>query len=450
MGITPLAFTGVSKFSNDFQTILSRSVSIASLPAKLLENEQKQILDKKMAMAEMRTAVADFSSSLAKLGAGGALTATSSSSALTATVGSGAAAGSYQISDITSLASAAIATTTAGFATSDATQVSTTDHKLQIVVGGVTETIELTAGTDNLEGVRDAINELNLGVTAGILDSHQSPQRYFLSLTATSPGARSIELRTVIDDPLSDLTDETNPGSNAAFKVNGIDVTVTDNFVSSVIPGVNLELKELTEPDETITVTVSANRAPVTTALQEFVDAFNALTQKVDSHIGQSAGMLSGDPIILGISDRMRGVTGFQGSGTFRNLADLGITLDSAGTMSFDNSVIDWMAASDMQHVFELLGDGVEGLSGLESHFTELSDPITGFMRQQLASYDATDSRLAKQVADITERVNAMQSTMMARLQAADAMLASLEGQQNMLTATIDSLNLVTNGRQDG
>lgn len=39
MGLTPLAFTGISSFSQDFQTILKRAVDIAALPAKMLLGE---------------------------------------------------------------------------------------------------------------------------------------------------------------------------------------------------------------------------------------------------------------------------------------------------------------------------------------------------------------------------------------------------------------------------
>lgn len=452
MSITPLSFTGISKFSNDFQTILNRSVSIASLPAKLLENEQKSILDKKMAVADLRSAVSDLASSLTqagRLGSGGALTAISSSTTVVATAGSGAAPGSYVISDISSLAAPAVATSASGYANSSTAQVSSGDHKLQIVAGGVERTIDLTAATDNLEGVRDAINRLNLGVAASVIDTHQEPQRYFLSINATSPGEQTIELRRVADDPASNLLEVTNPGSNAKFKVNGRDVTVTSNSVSSVVTGVNLELKGLTAAGEAIHVAVSADRTPVSSALQAFVDAYNALSRKVDAQIGKNAGVLTGDPVVFNISDRLREVIGFQGPGAFRSLSDLGITLDSAGVMSFDSTAITWMGSAELQHAFEFLGDGATGLSSLALHLTALSDPVNGFMRSQLSSYDEADSRLTQQISDINARVNAMQATMMARLQAADTLLASLESQQNMLTATIDSLNLVTNGRKD-
>jgi hypothetical protein len=41
MTITPLTITGLSSFSDDFQTILNRAVSIASLPLSELQNDSR-------------------------------------------------------------------------------------------------------------------------------------------------------------------------------------------------------------------------------------------------------------------------------------------------------------------------------------------------------------------------------------------------------------------------
>jgi hypothetical protein len=46
MSIGPLVFTGVSTFSNDFQTILSREQQIEQIPIKALQNQQADLLQK--------------------------------------------------------------------------------------------------------------------------------------------------------------------------------------------------------------------------------------------------------------------------------------------------------------------------------------------------------------------------------------------------------------------
>lgn len=452
MSIMPLSFTGVSSFSDDFQSILSRSVSIASLPAQILQNEQQDVLNRKLAMTDLRSAISGFASALGALSGlrdGGALSATSSGYAVGATIGSGASPGVYRITEISSLATQAIATSSLGLETKDSTPVSSGDHRLQLVVGDTTQTIELTAETDNLEGVRDAINALDAGVTATILDTHTEPGRYFLSLAADSKGAQAIELRTVEDDSGSNLLAETSPGSDAVFKVNGQTVTVQDNLASDVIPGVLLELKDTTSDNQVITVAVSTNRNPVSDALQEFVTAYNAMTGKIDAQIGESAGVLSGDPVISQLSGLLREVSGYRGDGAVCSLADLGITLDSAGQMSFDATTISRMSGADLNAALDFLGDEESGLAALESRFTALSDPFTGSIRSMLQGYDQADDRLSEQIAAIEERVNAMQESLMSRLQAADTLLATLASQESMLTATIESLNTVTNGKRD-
>jgi hypothetical protein len=47
MGIAPLAFTGVSQYSSDFQTILNRAVQVAQIPINLLQNKDSDLLQQK-------------------------------------------------------------------------------------------------------------------------------------------------------------------------------------------------------------------------------------------------------------------------------------------------------------------------------------------------------------------------------------------------------------------
>ena len=53
MPITPLTFSGISSYSTDFQTVLERAVKIASLPLKLLQNENADVLGRKTQLASL-------------------------------------------------------------------------------------------------------------------------------------------------------------------------------------------------------------------------------------------------------------------------------------------------------------------------------------------------------------------------------------------------------------
>lgn len=451
MALAPLTFTGISSFSDDFQVILDRSVAIASLPARALEQEQAGLQSRKMAAADLRAAVADLAASLRQLGGlakGGALTASSSSFSVQATAGAGAAPGVYRITNITSLASQAVSRSTSGMADTDTTPVTGGSGTLELVVDGESHTITLAPGADNLAGLRDAINASGLGLTAAILDSGQGPGRYYLSLTANETGQRTIELRLTPGDPGSNLLTTVSQGSDAAFELNGIAMSSKSNTIAGAIAGVTLELKAVTEPGQTVDIRVRPSAAGIAGALQSFVAAYNKLVEKLDAQTGKQQGPLIGESFVQDLKAALREITGYRGTGPRSSLFELGISIDAKGVMSFDPSVVQGLPEGEIPSVFSLLGDGSTGLSALQQRLTEYSDPLTGAITRFLQNLDRTDERLTDQINAIYERVSATRQTLVARLQAADTLLARLEGQKTMLNAAIESLQTVAFGKR--
>jgi len=346
MGITPLTFTGISEFSDDFQTILDRAVSIASIPLQEMQAEQADLLTKKQLLTNIRTAVADLASSVSALGGIGenrALSATSSNTTrVTVTLNGATQAGSYTISDITSVARAASETTASGYATADATAVST-DGIMELVVGSNTYTVDLTAeGANNLNGLRDAINDLDAGVTASVLNTGTGDTPYYLSITATNTGAQTLQLRETAGEAGTNILTSDNQGANAVFKLDGLDITRSGNVINDVIPGLSFTIQSETDPDETVVLSLSSSRTAMANALSEMVTAYNAVREQVNAQIGETAGLLSGDFIVRQIQSDMRALASYQGSGAIKGLTDLGIEFESAtlSTGSFKPSRI--------------------------------------------------------------------------------------------------------------
>jgi len=147
-------------------------VAIAQLPVTALQNRDADILSKETQLSNLGSAVSDLGASLFALGTlanSKALFATSSDSSTVSVQATGAtAAATYTISNITSVASAALETSKAGYADSNATAVSTTGT-LNLIVGATTLPINLLPANNNLVGLRDAINASGLGVTATVL-----------------------------------------------------------------------------------------------------------------------------------------------------------------------------------------------------------------------------------------------------------------------------------------
>jgi flagellar hook-associated protein 2 len=445
---TPQTFTGVSSYSSDLQSILSRSQQIAQIPVKILQNDQTTLQNEISALTSMQSsvgAVATALTRLADLNAQGALSGTTSNSNVTVAVdGTGASPGTYVISDVTSLASYSTATMTNPVADPSATAVAPTDtNTLYLVTGGAPVQIQLTADTNNLYGLRDAINSANAGVAASIITTSDGS---YLALTATTAGPAQIQLLSDPNDTGTDLLSMNQTGSLAAFSINGKPTTATTNQVSGIINGATINLNGIPTTGTSVTLTVSANAAPISSALQTLVSAYNNLGTSVQAQVGASGGALVGNQIVRSIQEQMHQVAYYQGSGAVQSLMDLGVTLNRDGTMSFDSSRLNGMSSQQLAAALSFIGDGSTGLSALGGNFSLFSDSTTGVIQQTISQDQRSQQRLQDQIDAMNVRIAAAQKAEMTKLQAADAALAALESQQSTLTATIKSLNSVLYG----
>jgi len=443
MGLTPLTFTGVSKYSADFQTILSRAVSIANLPAKAIQNQQTDLLQKKLITTNLQTAATGLSASLTALTAVGdnkGLTASSSDSSKVAILTStGTTAASYTVSEITSVAKAASETSAVGYADSNTAPVSSTGT-VKLTVGGNDYTINLTPETNNLVGLRNAINNLGVGVTASVLTTGTGLNPNYLSVSANATGAQALSITDDPDGAAAALLTSDNQGANAVFKLNGVPVSKASNTINDVVPGISFSVLGTTSGD-TVSLSLATDRSKLTSALQTFVANYNALSTQLDGQIGPSAGVLSGDFLIREVQGDLRALTGFQGTGTVKTFSDLGLELSNTGELSLNTTKLDGLSATDIDSAFTFVGSSVFGLGSLGSKFTQLSDPINGLIKIQQDQYEVTNTRLTDDLANITDKVALMQTVMAQKLQAADSLLAQLDSQQNVLTGLLLGVN---------
>lgn len=455
---TPLKFTGISKYSTDFQTIIDRAVSIASLPLKMAQNQQADLLQKKQALSDLSASVSDVAGKLAALGAVGAnqgITATSSNSNKAAILSTNASLPAvYDITEVTSLAKAASETSINGYASSDSTAVSA-GGRVALIFGPpgkeITTTIDLDPASNNLIGLRDKINSLNLGVNASILTTGTGDDPNYLSLSAITSGANTLRLIEDPDGAATDLLTSANQGADTVFKLNGAAVRKSGTVINDVVPGVSFTVLEKTGPGESVTLTLASNAGAISQALQDLAASYNATADKVNAQIGDNAGLLSGDNIIREIQQSLRSIGTYSGSGSgsIRSLAALGIEFGKDGKMTFNAATFSTLSPANLTDAFAFLGGATTGLGALASRFTAISDPVRGMIKLQQNQYDATDRRLNNQVSDLATRITNMQTALAAKLEAADQLLASLDSQQSLLSASIDSLNFSLYGKQD-
>jgi flagellar hook-associated protein 2 len=191
--------------------------------------------------------------------------------------------------------------------------------------------------------------------------------------------------------------------------------------------------------DPAVTVSAASDSTQISTALQDFMTKYNAVASQLNAQIGPAAGLLTGNSLIWGVQAALRGLVNYSGTGTIKSLSDLGIELDSTGKMSFNQTTTDAsrhiafnsLSSVQIAGAFSFLGSATSGFGQLAGSLTQFSDP------------------LSDQVARMTAQVNAMQTGLSAKLQAADAQLAQMQSQQQLLTSTIQGLNFASFGFQN-
>jgi flagellar hook-associated protein 2 len=342
--LAPQTFVGVSQYSSDLQSVLTRAVQIAELPVTALQSQDEAVVSKVAALGSLQSsvnAVAGDLTSLGTLAASQALSATSSDPAtVTGTVDGNLTPTTYTISNITSVASAASETSTASFADASTTTVSPSGT-MQLTLGSQTATINLTSTTNNLQGLENAINSAtdssgnSIPVTASIITAGNNED--YLSVTANGPGATTL---TLTEDPAgphpADFLTASNQGSNTDFTLdNNISVNSPSTTISNVIPGLTLNVLQ-TDPGGTVTVSLNSDPSQLSSALSSFVSDYNSLLTAVNAQVGTGGGPLVGDPVINSIEQNMQQLVSYQGTGAVQSLSDMGITMSDTGQMTLD------------------------------------------------------------------------------------------------------------------
>lgn len=451
MGLTPLTFTGISQYSQDFQTILQRVTTIASFPLNQLKNEQQDVATKRQLTSELSNSVkllGDKITALKDVAANRAVSATSSNtSKLTIDSVNTDTLTTYNITDVTSIAVAASETTLSSYASSTATQVSASGS-VRLTVGATLYDIALTSEENNLVGLRDKINALNSGVTATILTVDAGTN--YLSLSANATGAKVVALR---EDPLglnTNLVTATNQGSNLNFKLNGVQVGRSSNLVNDLVSGVSFTLKQTTSVAETLAIGLSSDRSKLSAAVSGFIDAYNTVQAKITGQVGKTAGLLTGDFLVREAQDILRKVSSFGlGTGSVKSWSDLGVNFSTAGQISFEVGIFNAMSQTQLQDTFSFFKD-TTGLGALSKSTDGFSQDVTGLAAIQIDQYGKTDSRLTEQIAKLEDRISVLRQTYLQKLQVADALLGNFESQRNIVSASIDGLNLVLYGKRNG
>lgn len=469
-----MATTSATTGSNiDVASIVSQLMTVEKRPLTVLAQKEASYSAKLSAIGSLQGALSSFQSAVAGLNDitkfRSMTAAPSDNTALSASAISTAAAGSYSI-NVTSLAQSqklvAVGQTSATASIGSGTSTTLT-FDFGSITGGAfnatagtytgstftsngsgTKTVTIDATNNSLQGIRDAINTANIGVSATIInDGSGTPYRLALSSSAIG-SSNSLKISVAGDAALGTLLNhdpaatqnlsETTTAQNANFTVNGVAVSKASNTVSDVIQGVTLSLLKTTTTATNLTV--ASDNASIQTAVSGFVKAYNDLNttlrnvSKYDPAT-QTGAILQGDAVVLGIQSQLRAAmnTPVSGAGALTNLTQIGVTFQKDGSMAVDSTKLSAAIASNFSNIASLFATTGGASDSLISYSSAASTVKPG-------SYAVNITQLATQ-GNITG-LAAAGTTITAGTN--DALSVSINGISTSVTLTAGTYTAVT------
>ncbi len=448
----------------DVNGLIKASVDAVKMPITEAGGLQQQATitqAKVSAFGQLKSMVSTLSDALGKLtsvtGWNGVTATSSKSDVISATAVGGAAATTFRV-EVQNLAKAQ--TTISDSLQPSGKPVGAGTLKLEIgtwagspkafTAGSASPVSIDISATDTLSDVAGKINGASgAGVTATIINDANGER---LMLTSKSTGDAAGFRLSVTKDADGNTGDSaglsrlvsnssTEYGSNANAKVNGVAVTSATNAFANVVAGVTFTATSTTT--DPVTITVAKDTSAVKANVQAFVTAYNALNGALNDATAydqstKSGALLQGDSGAVNLQNTLRNaLKAVAGSGTLRNLSDIGVVVDGGsgnvspnGNLRLDTTKFDKAMANpdDVKAFFRGSDDG-NGTDGFANKFKVTTSRLldsSGFFATKSKTYDAALKRNAQDTQTILDRADRLQKSLTDRYTALDTKMSGL------------------------
>jgi len=428
----------------DINGIVNQLVSAEITPqASRLDRREATLQAKISAVGTLKGGMSNFQSSLTalkgQLNFDGRSATSSDTSVADVTATESAASGNYNLS-VTQLADAHALVTdsalTAAQFTSESSILGTgtltfkfgttsydsvTDTYTSFTQNADKGTQSVTITDGSLAGIRDAINNAGMGVTASIINDGSY---YRLAITSSDGAASSLEITATDDDGNNTDTSglsllafnnsatnlsQTNAGQDAQLTINGISIASASNTLSSAVSGLDITLNGVGSSS----IAVNQDTSSARNAIDSFVEAYNGLIGTINKLSAydpdtKTAGPLQGDVTLLSIRSQLNtmissAVDGLPSDAPYRILADVGITRSSTGgTMIVDSTKLDDALKNNPKDVANLFGEQGNSTDSQVSYIEALAQTPVGRYAVDITSLATQGTYVGSAAANLT------------------------------------------------
>lgn len=306
--------------------------------------------------------------------------------------------------------------------------------------------------TDTPEGVVEAINQADRGVTAELINDGSSGTPFKIMIRGESGASETFSLTSSPAGTLSFTTSAANTATDATLTVNGVSYARKTNAFSDVITGVALELRSTTTSPATIVL--SQDTSAVKEKLKAFVVAYNdfnsIISETTDpkSELETYGKTLVGDSTVKMVRQQMRNLLFGQSStpGTsITSLGDLGFKTDNKGVLSLDETKLDAALKDKYSDVIKAMTGNQNNLSerftqpsGIAADAFRRLTSLVGPNGPLMTKTESAETENDKYSAQL-EKIKARMETLLARYTKQFALMESLVGGVNAQKTSLKS-----------
>jgi flagellar hook-associated protein 2 len=417
----------------DVASMVASELAPMQQPITALEDQQTTLSQESQTLSAINSGLVALHSDVQQFtnidGAFSAKTASSSDdSQLTATANPLATVASHTIV-VTKLASTASYGTNTSLATADTT-FGTGTFNIQ-VGNNAAVPITVTSSNNTLNGLATTIDGMtNLGVTATVYTDAKGAH---LSIVSNQSGAAS----DITIDPTSNTTGLTfqkgATGADAQLTVDGLSIDSASNTISTVIPGVTLNLTDANATP--VTLTVAPDTSSMTSAVNTFVSDYNVIISAInnqfayDPNSGQAPSPLQGDTNLQLLQQQLFNDVSYSMSGNSGvvNLESLGVSMGDDGTLTVDSSTLTNQISTNAAAVSNFFqGTTTSWGQNFNNDLYKITNTTTGILNVDMTGITNTQTSLTSQINDMEANLATQQTQLTNEYDSVDTTLEEL------------------------
>lgn len=322
---------------------------------------------------------------------------------------------------------------------------------LNITVAG--KTMNVTVGaTDTLSAIATSINNGsdNPGVTATIVAGVNGNQLVLTSKSTGTANAFSVSADSSSSSGVtalaSSLNTPTTAATDAKLTIDGISIDSPTNSVSGALTGVTLNLATT----GTSQLTVAQSTTPISTAVNDFVSAYNTYASTVSqlqsyNSTTKVAGVLLGDATLSAVQSQIASVLGSKVSASsIGSLASLGITRNADGSLALNATTLANTLSSNPSSVQQLF-TGTNGIATRLSTLVSGFNSSSGALQSRINNLNKDLTGLSSQQTALNARMAVYQQQLVKQYTSLSSLMSSLNNTSSYLTQAMNALTGTSN-----